>query len=128
MRIVSAYLIGVLFGIGIAVSGMANPAKVLNFFDVAGAWDPSLIFVMGGALVTALLGYRLVLARPGPLLEPRFELPARGGSMPRCSAGRPSSASAGVSRASARVGRCRRSVPDATRWSSSWPPWPPASP
>jgi len=79
MRIVSAYIIGLLFGIGIAVSGMANPAKVLNFFDVAGAWDPSLIFVMGGALVTALLGYRLVLARPGPLLEPGFKLPARQG-------------------------------------------------
>jgi hypothetical protein len=48
MRLVASYLIGLIFGIGISISGMANPAKVLNFFDVAGAWDPSLIFVMGG--------------------------------------------------------------------------------
>jgi uncharacterized membrane protein YedE/YeeE len=46
----SALLIGMIFGLGIAISGMANPAKVLNFFDIAGSWDPSLILVMGGAL------------------------------------------------------------------------------
>jgi hypothetical protein len=60
MKIFSAFLIGGLFGIGIALSGMANPSKVLNFFDIAGTWDPSLIFVMGGALVTTAIGYRLV--------------------------------------------------------------------
>jgi hypothetical protein len=49
-----------IFGLGIAISGMANPAKVLNFFDVAGSWDPSLIFVMGGALITTAIGYFLV--------------------------------------------------------------------
>ena len=46
----SALLIGLVFGIGIATSGMINPAKVLNYFDIAGTWDPSLAFVMGGAL------------------------------------------------------------------------------
>ena len=61
MRIIVAYIIGLIFGIGISVSGMINPAKVLNFFDVAGTWDPSLIFVMGGALVVTFIGYRLVL-------------------------------------------------------------------
>ena len=75
MRLVSAYLIGLVFGIGISISGMANPAKVLNFFDVAGSWDPSLILVMGGALVVTFIGYRLVLRRPAPLMDPKFHLP-----------------------------------------------------
>lgn len=61
--LVSALLIGILFGLGITVSGMIDPAKVLNFFDLAGNWDPSLAFVMGGGLVTALIGYRLVFGR-----------------------------------------------------------------
>ena len=75
MRLISAYLIGLVFGLGITLSGMINPAKVLNFFDVAGTWDPSLIFVMGGALLVAFIGYRFVLARKGPILATRFELP-----------------------------------------------------
>ncbi|MEX0347786.1 MAG: DUF6691 family protein [Paracoccaceae bacterium] len=75
MRLAIVFLIGVIFGTGITVSGMANPAKVLNFFDVAGGWDPSLIFVMGGALVTTFLGYKLVSTRDKPLLETGFRLP-----------------------------------------------------
>lgn len=75
MRLFSALLIGLVFGTGIALSGMMNPAKVLNFFDVFGTWDPSLAFVMGGALAVAILGYRLVLGRPRPAFEPRFQLP-----------------------------------------------------
>ena len=76
MRIVSALVIGLVFGIGIALSGMANPAKVLNFFDFAGSWDPSLIFVMGGGLITTAIGYRLVFARRvRPVLETEFSLP-----------------------------------------------------
>lgn len=75
MKLVPAYLIGLLFGLGIALSGMMNPAKVLNFFDVAGHWDPSLAFVMGGALVVTLIGYRLVLGRSRPLVDHRFHLP-----------------------------------------------------
>jgi uncharacterized protein len=75
MRLVSAFAIGLIFGLGIAVSGMINPAKVLNFFDLAGTWDPSLAFVMGGALAIAIPGYRLVLGRPAPAFEPRFQLP-----------------------------------------------------
>lgn len=76
MRLVLLYLIGLIFGVGILISGMANPAKVLNFFDIAGTWDPSLIFVMGGALVTTFIGYRLVFRRPAPMLEPKFQVPA----------------------------------------------------
>ncbi len=75
MRLVASYLIGLIFGIGISISGMANPAKVLNFFDVAGAWDPSLILVMGGALVVTFIGYRMILSRPAPVLETKFHLP-----------------------------------------------------
>ena len=75
MRLVLIYLIGVIFGVGISVSGMANPAKVLNFFDFAGTWDPSLLLVMGSALTVTFLGYRLVLGGPAPLLEPKFAVP-----------------------------------------------------
>lgn len=75
MRYVLLYLIGLIFGIGITVSGMSDAAKVLNFFDFAGNWDPSLALVMGAALITAMLGYRLVLRRPAPTFEPEFTLP-----------------------------------------------------
>jgi uncharacterized protein len=75
MRLVSTYLIGLIFGVGISISGMANPAKVLNFFDIAGSWDPSLVFVMGGAVVVAFLGYKIVLRRPAPVLAAKFHLP-----------------------------------------------------
>lgn len=75
MRLISTYLIGLIFGVGISISGMVNPAKVLNFFDVAGTWDPSLIFVMGGALIVTFLGYRIVLRRPAPLIDVKFHLP-----------------------------------------------------
>lgn len=75
MRFISAFAVGLIFGVGIAISGMINPAKVLNFFDIAGTWDPSLIFVMGGALVTTFIGYRFVLRRGKPVIEERFQLP-----------------------------------------------------
>ncbi|MCA1242694.1 YeeE/YedE family protein [Stappia stellulata] len=76
-RIISAFAIGLVFGIGILVSGMANPAKVLNFFDIAGTWDPSLAFVMGGALIVTAIGFRLVLSRSHPLLAGGFSLPTK---------------------------------------------------
>lgn len=75
MRLIFTYLTGLVFGIGISISGMANPAKVLNFFDVAGHWDPSLLMVMGGAFVTTLIGYRVVLRRPAPVFASGFSLP-----------------------------------------------------
>ncbi|MGI6246535.1 MAG: DUF6691 family protein [Pseudochelatococcus sp.] len=78
-RVLSALVAGLVFGAGIAVSGMINPAKVLNFFDFAGAWDPSLAFVMGGALAVTAVGYRLALKRPRPLLDTAFHLPSRRG-------------------------------------------------
>lgn len=75
MRLISSYIIGLIFGIGISISGMGNPAKVVNFFDVAGTWDPSLAFVMAGAVVVTFIGYKLVLARPKPVQEDRFYVP-----------------------------------------------------
>ncbi len=75
MKLIVTYLIGLVFGLGISISGMSNPAKVLNFFDVAGTWDPSLAFVMGGALLVAFVGYKLVLKRPAPIFEPVFNVP-----------------------------------------------------
>jgi len=75
MKYVIAYGIGIVFGLGNIIGGMANPAKVLNFFDIAGTWDPSLAFVMGGALVVTMIGYRIVLGRAHPLFDTAFRLP-----------------------------------------------------
>lgn len=75
MRFVITFLIGLIFGFGIILGGMANPAKVLNFFDIAGTWDPSLAFVMGGALGVTALGYRYVLRLPAPRMSDVFHLP-----------------------------------------------------
>ncbi|MFO1147517.1 MAG: DUF6691 family protein [Alsobacter sp.] len=66
---------GLIFGAGLAISDMVNPARVLNFFDIAGTWDPTLIFVMAGALVTTAIGYRLAFARGRPLVSMTFNLP-----------------------------------------------------
>lgn len=75
-RLLTTYLIGLTFGAGIVLAGMSNPAKVLNFFDFAGAWDPSLLLVMATALVITFAGYRLVLRRSAPIFETGFALPA----------------------------------------------------
>ena len=75
MRMLWGFLSGLVFGLGLVISGMANPAKVLNFLDLAGTWDPSLAFVMGGATLTAFIGYRLVWRRAAPLLGPSFDIP-----------------------------------------------------
>ncbi|NKB63375.1 MAG: YeeE/YedE family protein [Gammaproteobacteria bacterium] len=74
MIIIISLLAGVIFGFGILTSGMANPAKVQNFFDVAGTWDPSLAFVMGGALLITTPGYYLILKMNKPLLAEKFNL------------------------------------------------------
>jgi hypothetical protein len=74
-RTLLAGIVGLVFGTGIAFSGMANPAKVLNFFDFAGTWDPSLGLVMIAALAVAAIGYRFVLRRDKPLFDTRFHLP-----------------------------------------------------
>ena len=68
---------GTLFGLGLTVSGMVNPQKVIGFLDVAGDWDPTLAFVMGGALLVAIPAFRLILRRSHPVLAEEFELPTK---------------------------------------------------
>ena len=78
MKNLTALLAGLVFGLGIALSGMANPAKVINFFDPFGTFDPSLLVVMGGALVTTFIGYRIIFgALPKPVYEPSFSIPSK---------------------------------------------------
>lgn len=74
-RIAAGFAAGLLFGLGLVVSGMSDPAKVMNFLDLFGTWDPSLAFVMGGAVAVTFVGYRLVLARPRPLFDATFHVP-----------------------------------------------------
>jgi uncharacterized membrane protein YedE/YeeE len=68
---------GTLFGLGLAVSGMMNPAKIVGFLDVAGEWDPTLAFVMGGALLVTIPAFRVILNRPRPVLADGFDLPTK---------------------------------------------------
>jgi len=83
MAIVLQFAIGLVFGLGLLISGMSDPAKVLNFLDLAGigsgAWDPSLAFVMAGAIAVASMGFAWVLRQPRPLLGESFHLPAQRG-------------------------------------------------
>jgi uncharacterized membrane protein YedE/YeeE len=76
MQRIAALIAGLVFGAGLALSGMVNPMKVVNFLDLFGTWDPTLIFVMGAGLAVTFIGYRLVLARPKPLYADAFSLPA----------------------------------------------------
>jgi len=75
LRIIAALTSGVVFGIGLALAGMLNPAKVVGFLDIFGVWDPSLAFVMIGGIAVNLIGLRVVLRREAPLLCDRFILP-----------------------------------------------------
>lgn len=59
MKTFMGYIAGLLFGLGLALAGMTDPARVLGFLDIFGAWDPTLMFVLGGAVVTTFIGYRL---------------------------------------------------------------------
>lgn len=70
-----AFTVGLLFGLGLIVSGMSNPAKVLGFLDLAGAWDPTLMFVMGGAVLIGSLGFAIAKRRSHSLLGAPMRLP-----------------------------------------------------
>jgi len=72
----AAFGAGALFGLGLAISGMTKPAKVVGFLDVFGDWDPSLAFVMMGAVLVHFVAHRIVTRRTSPLLAPRFDLPS----------------------------------------------------
>lgn len=77
MQSLAALLSGVLFALGLVLGGMTQPAKVVGFLDFSSHWDPSLAFVMGGALLVHAVLYRLIRRRPAPLLERKFHLPER---------------------------------------------------
>ena len=76
MKLLFSLLSGVLFGLGLLLSGMSNPAKVLGFLDLAGAWDPSLALVMGGAILVAMPAFWLARRRTTALLGDALQLPA----------------------------------------------------
>jgi len=73
----SQYFIGVLFGFGLIISGMSNPQKILNFLDITGNWDPSLMFVMGGAVVVGLGGFYLASKRTEAFFGGALHIPSR---------------------------------------------------
>ncbi len=75
MKTTIALLAGLVFGLGLSLGGMTQPAVVLGFLDLFGAWDPRLMFVMAGAVLTTAIGYRLVFRRDRPLFESDFQLP-----------------------------------------------------
>ena len=77
IRFLSPFAAGLVFGLGLWLSGMAVPKKVLAFLDVAGRWDPSLLLVMAGAVAATLVGFRVVLRRPAPLFASQYVLPSR---------------------------------------------------
>jgi len=72
-----ALISGILFGVGLVLSQMTNPVKVINFLDIFGNWDPSLIFVMGGALAVTSICFRRILKRPTPLFGKEFYLSSK---------------------------------------------------
>jgi uncharacterized membrane protein YedE/YeeE len=81
MAALAQFVIGLIFGLGLLLSGMSNPAKVLNFLDLAairtGTWDASLAFVMAGAIAVTFVGFTLVLRRSQPLSAEKFHLPGK---------------------------------------------------
>jgi uncharacterized membrane protein YedE/YeeE len=76
MKTVIAFVVGLLFGLGLILAGMADPAKVIGFLDLAGAWDPSLAFVMAGAIAVGLVAFTIARRRTTTLLGGPMRLPA----------------------------------------------------
>lgn len=77
MQLLAVFLCGVLFAVGLGVAGMTQPAKIIAFLDITGEWDPSLMFVMAGAVGVNIVLYRFTLKRGRPLLDTEFTIPSR---------------------------------------------------
>ena len=76
MQLIAAVVAGLIFGLGLIVSGMTDPSKVIGFLDLAGAWDPSLAFVIGGAVLVGLVAFRVARTRTTAILGGPLRLPA----------------------------------------------------
>lgn len=74
---IAALIVGIIFSVGLGLSGMTDPKNVVSFLDIFGEWNPSLIFVMGGALVVHMTLFRIIVKRRSPLFGSKFELPQR---------------------------------------------------
>lgn len=83
MQIITALLAGLVFGIGLILSGMTDPSKVIGFLDLAGNWDPSLAMVMVGAIMVGFVGFRIAGARSETFLGEKLYLPTRNDIDPR---------------------------------------------
>jgi hypothetical protein len=77
LRVVTSFAVAVVFGFGLALSEMINPARVIGFLDITGRLDPTLAFVMAGALAVTLPLFRFIFRRPCPILDRHFYLPAK---------------------------------------------------
>jgi uncharacterized protein len=86
-KLITAFLSAMIFGLGLGVSGMTNANKVISFLTLDSNWDPSLIFVMAGAILVHALFYRLILQRESPLFHVQFHIPTRSDITPRLLAG-----------------------------------------
>lgn len=76
-QLLAALLSGILFGLGLGLSQMIDPARVIGFLDITGTWDPTLLFVLGGAVTVTAIAFRWVLRRKSPFFSSRFSLPTR---------------------------------------------------
>ena len=86
-NILPGLIVGLVFGAGLALSDMVNPARVLAFLDLAGAWDPTLAFVMGGALIPSAIGYAIVRRMQRPIMAEEFRIPQNRALEPQLLAG-----------------------------------------
>jgi uncharacterized membrane protein YedE/YeeE len=77
MKRLCEFLAGLLFGVGLMISGMTDPSKVIGFLDISGAWDPSLAFVMGGAVLVGLVGFRIAKRRTATAFDQPMHWPGR---------------------------------------------------
>jgi uncharacterized protein len=76
-ELLSTFAIGFLFALGLGISGMTDPSKVIGFLDITGDWDPTLLFVMAGAVTVHFISYRLIKRKTSPLLSPDWHLPTK---------------------------------------------------
>lgn len=77
LKLFAAFLMGVIFALGLGIGGMTQPSKIIGFLDIAGHWDPTLAFVMGGALAVTIVCFPAILRRTRPVFSPRFFLPRK---------------------------------------------------